>query len=45
LHTPLVAWAPFASNVYHDWLWYPTIGKSRIREFSTTPWGRLFETY
>jgi intein/homing endonuclease len=45
LHTPLVAWAPFASNVYHDLLWYPTIGKSRIREFSTTPWGRLFETY
>jgi hypothetical protein len=45
LHTPLVAWAPFASNVYHDWLWYPTIGKSRIREFSTTPWGRLFEQY
>src|SRR6266849_2347454 len=45
LHTPLVAWAPFASNVYHDWLWYPTIGKSRIREFNTTPWGRLFETY
>jgi hypothetical protein len=45
LHTPLVAWAPFASNVYHDLVWYPTIGKSRIREFSTTPWGRLFETY
>jgi hypothetical protein len=45
LHTPLVAWAPFASNVYHDLLWYPTIGRSRIREFSTTPWGRLFATY
>jgi intein/homing endonuclease len=45
LHTPLVAWAPFASNVYHDWLWYPTIGKSRIRQFSGTPWGRLFRQY
>jgi intein/homing endonuclease len=45
LHTPLVAWAPFASNVYHDLLWYPTIGQARIREFSRTPWGRLFETY
>jgi intein/homing endonuclease len=45
LHTPLVAWAPFASNVYHDLLWYPTIGKSRIREFSGTPWGRLFAKY
>jgi uncharacterized protein (DUF362 family) len=45
LHTPLVAWAPFASNVYHDLLWYPTIGKSRIRQFSGTPWGRLFRQY
>jgi hypothetical protein len=45
LHTPLVAWAPFASNVYHDMLWYPTIGRSRIREFSTTPWGHLFTKY
>jgi uncharacterized protein (DUF362 family) len=45
LHSPLVVWAPFASNVYHDWLWYPTIGRSRIREFSTTPWGRLFKKY
>jgi len=38
-------WAPFASNVYHDWLWYPTVGRARIREFSATPWGRLFEKY
>src|SRR6266700_8174734 len=45
LHTPLVAWAPFASNVYHDWLWYPTVGRSRIRAFDATPWGRLFASY
>ncbi len=45
LHSPLVVWAPFASNVYHDCLWYPTIGKRRIREFSGTPWGRLFDSY
>ena len=25
LHSPLVVWAPFASNVYHDYLWYPTV--------------------
>ena len=43
LHSPLVVWAPFASNVYHDWLWYPTIGRRIIRQFSTTPWGRLFD--
>ena len=45
LHSPLVVWAPFASNVYHDLLWYPTIGRSRIRAFGATPWGRLFEQY
>jgi len=45
LHSPLVVWAPFASNVYHDWIWYPTVGKSRIREFSRTEWGGLFREY
>jgi hypothetical protein len=45
LHSPLVVWAPFASNVYHDFLWYPTIGRSRIRKFLKTDWGRLFKTY
>jgi len=45
LHSPLVVWAPFASNVYHDVLWYPTVGRARIRAFAGTPWGRLFERY
>ena len=45
LHSPLVVWAPFASNVYHDWFWYPTIGKARIRKFLRTEWGRLFNQY
>jgi uncharacterized protein (DUF362 family) len=45
LHSPLVVWAPFASNVYHDLLWYPTIGKRRIRAFMKTDWGRLWKTY
>ena len=45
LHSPLMVWAPFASNVYHDWLWYPTIGQSRIRAFNRTEWGGLFKTY
>lgn len=43
LHSPLVVWAPFASNIYHDWLWYPLIGQSRIREFRRTKWGRFME--
>ncbi len=45
LHSPLMVWAPFASNVYHDWFWYPTVGRSRIRTFMRTDWGALFNRY
>jgi uncharacterized protein (DUF362 family) len=45
LHSPLMVWAPFASNVYHDGIWYPTVGRSIIRRYNKTPWGRLFEAY
>jgi uncharacterized protein (DUF362 family) len=45
LHSPLVVWAPLASNVYHDFLWYPTVGRSRIRSFRRTEWGELFSKY
>lgn len=45
LHSPLMVWAPFASNVYHDAVWYPTIGRARIREFNRTEWGALFRRY
>jgi len=45
LHSPLMVWAPLASNIYHDWLWYPTIGRARIRNFQQTDWGSLFEWY
>ncbi|MFP6626515.1 MAG: DUF362 domain-containing protein [Deltaproteobacteria bacterium] len=45
LHSPLVAWAPAASNLYHDFLWYPLVGLRRIREFEASEWGRMFESY
>ena len=45
LHSPLVVWAPFASNVYHDMIWYPTVGRARINEFMRTEWGALFRNY
>ena len=45
LHSPLMVWAPIASNVYHDLMWYPTIGHARIREFMRTEWGELFRKY
>ena len=45
LHSPLVFWAPLASNLYHDFFWYPMIGKSIINDFKKTEWGKLFESY
>jgi uncharacterized protein (DUF362 family) len=45
LHSPLIVWAPFASNIYHDLLWYPTIGRRMIRKFAKTEWGKLWERY
>ena len=44
LHSPLMVWAPFASNVYHDWFWYPTVGRSRIRRFERTEWGQYLDS-
>jgi hypothetical protein len=45
LHSPAMVWAPFASNLYHDFLWYPTVGALRIADFEETPWGRLWKAY
>ena len=45
LHSPLMVWAPMASNIYHDLMWYPTVGQSRIRSFMRTEWGNLFKKY
>jgi len=35
----------FASEFYHDWFWYPLIGKLRIKKFMRTEWGKLFGKY
>ena len=45
LHSPLIFWAPLASNIYHDLMWYPTVGKKRIRSFMKTEWGELWKKY
>ena len=45
LHSPLVFWAPLASNIYHDWYWYPTKGKRLISQFLETEWGTLWKSY
>jgi len=45
-HTPLVYLFVFASYAYHDFLWYPVFGRSRVREFlGSSPWGALFARY
>lgn len=45
LRSPIVPWSYAASIAYHDFYWYPLIGKARVREALATPWGRLFREY
>ncbi len=45
LRTPLVPWSYAASHIYHNWLWYPFVGKRRVREALRTKWGELFSRY
>ncbi len=44
-HSGLFKLCVFGSAFYHDYLWYPTIGQSRIRKFKKTEWGRLWQKY
>lgn len=44
-HSKLFHSAIFGSAFYHDYVWYPTIGKHRIRKFNKTSWGKLWQTY
>jgi uncharacterized protein (DUF362 family) len=45
LRTVLAPWSYVASIAYHDWYWYPFIGKKRVNEALKTGWGRLFLKY
>ena len=45
LQSPLVPWAYFASNFYHNVYWYPFVGRKRVEAALQTQWGQLFETY
>jgi uncharacterized protein (DUF362 family) len=44
-HTPLVVLTYVASWAYHDWYWYPMIGRHRVAEYMRGPWGKLFASY
>jgi uncharacterized protein (DUF362 family) len=45
LQSPLVPWAYFASNFYHNVYWYPFVGRKRVESALDTQWGRLFQSY
>jgi uncharacterized protein (DUF362 family) len=45
LRSPLVPWAYFASNFYHNVYWYPFIGRKRVEAALDTKWGKLFQSY
>lgn len=33
------------SEIYHDWFWYPILGKRKIKKFQKTQWGQLWDQY
>ncbi|MFX1237668.1 MAG: DUF362 domain-containing protein [Promethearchaeota archaeon] len=34
-----------ASTIWHDMVWYPTIGRRRVKKFMETKWGSVFKKY
>jgi hypothetical protein len=45
LRSPIVPWAYFASNFYHNVYWYPFVGRKRVEAALQTKWGQLFKNY
>jgi uncharacterized protein (DUF362 family) len=45
LKTWLAPWSYLASIAYHDWYWYPFVGKERVDACLNSDWGRLFKNY
>jgi uncharacterized protein (DUF362 family) len=44
-HSPVFKLFIMTSEIYHDRLWYPTIGKQKIGKYRKTEWGRKFDKY
>ncbi len=45
-HTPLVNLFIFASEYYHDKIWYPNKGMPVVEKWQReSPWGKLFMQY
>jgi len=45
LRSPIVPWAYFASNFYHNVYWYPFVGRKRVESALGTKWGQMFKEY
>jgi uncharacterized protein (DUF362 family) len=45
LRSPLVPWSYIASRAFHDFFWYNVFGKTIVKKFLDTAWGKLFESY
>lgn len=45
LRTPIVPWSYAASNVYYNLMWYPLVGRGRVRAALQSEWGKLFQSY
>jgi hypothetical protein len=45
-HTPIVNLFIFASETFHDRLWYPLRGRRVVDQWlRESPWGQLFQGY
>jgi len=44
-YSPVFKTFIFASEFYHDWFWYPLVGKRKLKKFFETEWGKLFGKY
>lgn len=45
-HTPLVYIFIMGSYIYHDWIWWPLVGKGRMKIIeNSTEWGKFFAGY
>jgi len=44
-HTPLVYAFIFGSFLYHDYIWWPTVGKRRMKQIEDSGWYKLFQSY
>ena len=46
MHNKIFFTVPILSSlIFHDMLWYPTIGRKRINKFLETSWGQVFKNY